>query len=358
MLPPWFLFSVAGIANDWGGPVLGLGDVAILLPFGGPLVPTGQQTDRFLDGVLEELNDRAYAQQLIPVLEAQHDMKYDPAAHPCSEDIAMYCSDAESRIQCLGSQRQISPDCAAVVRHSVPYVCSELISRNGCSQEPRGVLHCLEELGQSLGEASLCLDSVVATRQALYALQLKKMRKPKPQDSAHSGNCPANWFRAEEGCCVKYWSPTCDIRCARDQCESHDWKWAWLDYRHRPFTCCEPEDSAIQTPHVGKSRRKSDMSVPHAQCPDGFELQADGCCVAQWSWACGDWCLEERCGRHEWAWLGEATEGFRCCSADQVQPHHGGAPGLLDNPTHLLLASAVFSGMLFYLYHNHHRKIL
>mmetsp|Transcript_27274 Transcript_27274/g.65722 ORF Transcript_27274/g.65722 Transcript_27274/m.65722 type:complete len:472 (-) Transcript_27274:124-1539(-) len=305
-LPPWA--HIGPMVQ--GAPVIGLRDVSSILPFARPFrdAPDGTPGDGFLHNIVSEMRDDNFARQMMPVIEARHDMFGEQ--HPCEMDVQRWCPHQFSPLHCLGEHAEsISEACKGEIRHSVPFVCSREITAFGCDPVLGGLLPCLEERGREIRDQR-CTDAVVATRHAMASAHSARALQP-PVEKARPGQCPpsaghgGDWGIHSDhdnmsGCCVKFWSRGCGLQCSMEQCQSHGMSFRWLDYRRNPYTCCQ--------------RPPTPPKLVNG-CPEGFRMSSEGCCLMSWSWLCGDMCAKSRCEEHGWhvQTVFNRFREFRCC---------------------------------------------
>lgn len=303
--------EVIPIEVEDAGP-MGLGDIASIFPFAGPFAPEdGAPGDRFLHDMFDNV-DPVFAEQLLPVIQSRF-----PTAdvHPCNDDVQKYCPHADAPLHCLGKNaNSLAPACVQEIKHVVPFVCADPISRWCSDNLEKGVIPCLESRGSDLGQD--CADAIVATQHALAGIS-KTLKGATGQSSAKSlvndGTCPRgfNGPRQPDGCCIRRWSRDCDAQCSMDRCgQDSNWEWQWLDFRVKPYTCCPKAAAKPSSKYIGGQ----------PLCPAGWYSESQRksmghCCRRPWSWDCGQGCAEQDCDVHGWAWwpVDASKEHYKCC---------------------------------------------
>ena len=141
--------------------------------------------DSILDSILSELS-QGFHSDFKPLVRAVHVATRPLGAHPCEADVDKFCRDDhdhghhhESELHCLGLHAsEISESCAAEVQQSLPFMCSQEISRFCPAKKTinMSVLQCLEEQASMKAQLSAdCWDSVVATRAVLSKMKTQSV---------------------------------------------------------------------------------------------------------------------------------------------------------------------------------------
>ena len=138
-----------------------------------------------------------------------------------------------------------------------------------------------------------------------------------------SVKCPEGYSGPNaDGNCTAGWIPSCGEDCAKDKCAKANGKWIPLDYGSNPYTCqmddptnmktqFEPISGCLST--IGGEINSNTLvgtyggncqSKKNTLCPPGYSgPNADGNCIASWSYTCGEDCAKNKCAEAGGSWI-------------------------------------------------------
>ena len=138
-----------------------------------------------------------------------------------------------------------------------------------------------------------------------------------------SVKCPEGYSGPDDNNkCIASWTPNCGEDCAKDRCAKANGKWIPLDYGSNPYTCqmddstnmktqFEPISGCLST--IGGEINSNTLvgtyggncqSKKNTLCPPGYSgPNADGNCIASWSYACGEDCAKNKCAEAGGTWI-------------------------------------------------------